>query len=320
MQNQYVQPDKVINYSPPEIGRSIQISFFLHKPENIFSPTLSSKKNALLIYDANLDDAKVKLTLSILRRSIKRVTAYKLNYGPKDLTGVKKIWNEMIKVHPEVAIALGGGTTCDLVGFASSCYHRGLDHLFFPTTLLSMVDASIGGKTGIDFGRIKNSIGHVHYALESYCIFPFSKTLEYEELISGFSEVIKAGMLFDENLIKLIEELPSKFSLTQGWFNAVTKGAELKARISEKPFSQRSKLLYGHNIGHGIETYNTTHRRHGDCVAIGMNYELAIGVVANLIDKNVWERQNQLLKKFKLPTLFPKEIDFEIVKKKDAEV
>jgi 3-dehydroquinate synthetase len=95
-----------------------------------------------------------------------------------------------------------------------------------------MVDACIGGKTGIDFGGVKNSVGHVHYALESYCIFPFLKTLKYQELISGFSEVIKAAMLFDGDLLKQIQKLPIKFECSRDWFIAVSRGAELKAMLS----------------------------------------------------------------------------------------
>jgi len=308
--------DKIITYSPPELGKSIEVSFFLHEPKEINSQVLGLKNNALLVVDGNLDKTKVDLVLSLINKYVKKISVYKLDCGSKDLTRVRKIWDKMIQAHPDVVIALGGGTTCDLVGFAASCYHRGLDHIFFPTTLLSMIDASIGGKTGIDFGGVKNSIGQVHYALESYCIFPFLETLKYEELISGFSEVIKAGMLFDEKLIQLIEKLPPTFKISYSWFVAVSRGAELKAKISEKSFSQRSKLLYGHNIGHGFETLDSIHRRHGDCVSIGMNYELALGVVANLVNKDIWNRQNRLLNKFGLPVFIPKITNFEKIKKK----
>ena len=309
------EPDKSIIYLPPELGKSVRVSFFLDEPKKINSQILGSKQQVLLIVDDNLDQGKISTVLLLLKKQVKQISIYKLNYGQKNLSRVSKIWDEMIRVHPDVAISLGGGTTCDLVGFAASCYHRGLDHIFFPTTLLSMVDACIGGKTGIDFGGVKNSIGQVHYARESFCLFPFLKTLEYSELISGFSEVIKAGMLFDERLIRSIEKLPEKFSLTDDWLVVINRGAELKAKMSEKTLHQRSKLLYGHNIGHGFETLNSLHRRHGDCVAIGMNYESALGVVMGLVDRSVWQRQYNLLQKFNLPSHIPERADFEQIKK-----
>lgn len=310
------QPDKNISYSPPELGKTIEVSFFLQEPKEIHSKILHNKKRALLVVDSNLDNAKIDLVLSLLRKDVEQVQIYKLEYGAKNLSRVKKIWEAMIQFYPDVAVALGGGSTCDLLGFAASCYHRSLDHIFFPTTLLSMVDACIGGKTGIDFGGVKNSVGQVHYALESYCIFPFLESLNYEELISGFSEVVKAGMLFDENLIQQIEKLPKKFSMSKDWFTVISRGAELKAKMSENPFSQRSKLLYGHNIGHGFETLNSTHRRHGDCVSLGMNYELAIGVAIGAVDNSVWERQQNILKRFGLPYKLPKRTNFEKIKNK----
>ncbi|MDR2410492.1 MAG: 3-dehydroquinate synthase [Bacteroidales bacterium] len=310
------RPDKNILYSPPELGKTIKISFFLHEPKEIQSEILSGKKRGLLVVDGNLDENKINLILFLVKKYVEEVEVYKLKYGEKNLNRVKQIWQSMIRFHPDVAIALGGGTTCDLVGFASSCYHRNLDHIFFPTTLLSMVDACVGGKTGIDFGGIKNSVGQIHYALESYCIFPFLQSLDYGELISGFSEVVKVGMLFDGDLIQQIEKLPKTFSFSRDWFSAISRGAELKAIMSENQFSQRSKLLYGHNIGHGLETLSSTHRRHGDCVSIGINYELAIAVVVGKVEKNIWERQQEILKSFGLPFKIPERANFEKIKSK----
>ncbi len=310
------QLDMGISYLPPELEQTVEVTFHIHEPKEIYSNILSKKKRALLVVDGNLDENKVNLVLSLIKKYVDQVQVYKLEYGEKNLNRVRKIWAAMIQFHPDVAVALGGGTTCDLLGFAASCYHRSLDHIFFPTTLLSMVDACIGGKTGIDFSGVKNSVGQVHYAIESYCIFPFLESLTYAELISGFSEVVKAGMLFDEDLIQRIEKLPTKFTLSKDWFSVVSRGAELKAKMSENSFSQRSRLLYGHNIGHGIETLSTTHRRHGDCVSIGMNYELAIGVFLGEVDETTWKRQQRILERFGLPLRIPERTNFEKIKSK----
>lgn len=302
---------KTIKYIPTELNKLVQVDFYQDIPKNISSQLLKNKHNPLLIVDKHIDKKIVKRIQKIISDCTHNITTYFLDSSEKKLDRVIDIWDQMIDLHPDVAIALGGGTTCDLVGFASSCYHRGLEHIFIPTTLLSMVDANIGGKTGIDFGKVKNSIGSIHYAVESYSFFSLLRSLPYDELISGFSEVIKAGMLFDNKLINDICLLKDHFQLDREWLSAISRGAELKARLCEQPMTDRSKLLYGHNIGHGVETYGNTHRRHGDCVSIGMNYELALAVIGGIVERNVWEQQNSLLRKFDLPTKLPADISIE---------
>jgi 3-dehydroquinate synthase len=123
-------------------------------------------------------------------------------------------------------------------------------------------------------------------------------------------------MLFEEELLAKIEKLNSTFSMTDEWFEVVSRGAELKALMSEQLLSQRSRLLYGHNVGHGIETYDDTHRRHGDCVAIGMNIELALAVAGGLVDRKVWHRQQKILNKFNLTDRLPIGMEFSKIKDK----
>lgn len=295
---------KRISYVPPEINKEILVDFYLNYPKEIDSKVLKSKTRALLVVDPNLNDDRVEKIVKLIKYYVPLIKVFKLNYTGKNLESAEKIWDQMIDFRPDVAIAFGGGTICDLVGFTSSSYHRGMDHIFFPTTLLSMVDACIGGKTGIDFKGVKNSIGQVHYSRESYCFFPLLDTLDYNELISGVSEIIKAAMLFDSELFNLLEKISSTFAISEEWFEVVSRSSQLKAKMSERPFSERSKLLYGHNIGHGIETYDDSHRRHGDCVAIGMNYELFMAKEAGIVSQDMWVRQNMLLKKFGLPFKF----------------
>ncbi len=312
MQNQ----DKKISYLPPEWGKNVIVNFYKNLPAKIDSSALKDKEQVLIVYDETLPKEYLRAVEEIIAEYKVKAKAMPLDPSGKSLQKVNAIWSSMIAVHPDIAIALGGGTICDMVGFASSCYHRGISHIFFPTTLLSMVDASIGGKTGIDYRHVKNSIGMIHYAQESFCFFPFLKTLDYPELISGFSEVIKAGMLFDSQLISQIEKLHGSFQIDNKWFSVISRSAELKALMSEKPLSERSRLLYGHNIGHAIETYDHTHRRHGDCVSIGMNMELALAVVAGIVEMETWNKQHTLLRKFKLHKDIPQGINFKTLKEK----
>lgn len=303
----------VIRYTPPEIDKEISVTYFERVPDAINSKLLPNKNKILLVADANLGVSKIRLVTKLLQKHVKNVKLLELPFRGKNLDQVKTIWESMVAEHPDAAVALGGGTTCDLVGFASSCYHRGFEHIFIPTTLLGMVDACVGGKTGIDFGGVKNSIGRVHYAVESYCILPFLKSLPDDELKSGISEIIKAAMLFDASLFKQLGNVSKIFEPSKEWLEVIAKSAGLKAKMSEQPLSQRSKLLYGHNIGHGLETYDHKHRRHGDAVSIGMNYELAMAVCSGIVKQEVWKKQSELLRKFNLVNTFWKGIDLNIL-------
>lgn len=183
-------------------------------------------------------------------------------------------------------INLGGGVINDIGGFSASCFKRGIDFIHIPTTLLSMVDASIGGKTGIDLDNIKNEIGIFRFPIIIIIDFFYLQTLSYREIISGKAEILKHGLIYDKNLwIKLKNKNIKKKHV---WNTEIFASIFIKQNIVKKdPFEKkglRKILNFGHTLGHGIESYflieNFTFL-HGEAIAIGMLCESWLSYIIN---------------------------------------
>jgi 3-dehydroquinate synthase len=194
----------------------------------------------------------------------------------KNIRTCEKIWNELSKQNADrksLLINLGGGVITDTGGFCASVYKRGIDFINIPTTLLAMADASVGGKTGIDFNLYKNQIGVFAFPKAVFINPHLLKTLPKRELVSGFSEVIKHGLIADRsywNAIKGIKDLKETGS------NLISRSIEIKNKIvTDDPFEKgiRKTLNFGHTIGHAIESASlrtTKPLLHGEAIAIGM--------------------------------------------------
>ncbi len=272
-------------------------------------------KSPIYIVDENLPLEYVQTVKKITGFSEKN-TVY-VNTDKKTLDRIEKIWNNMVSTVPDVVIIIGGGTICDLGGFASATYQRGIPRVLFPTTVLAMVDASIGGKVGIDFGEVKNSIGALHYPILTINYLQFLKTLNKEEYNSGFAEIIKAAVLYDKSFFEklyLYRKKPRGESKEE--LEVFFTSSKLKANVCEAKSKKKISLLYGHSVGHAIERYESTHLRHGDCVAIGMTIEGAMACVLGIWKKEEWEKQQELIESFDLPTKLPEYINLEDLSKK----
>lgn len=212
----------------------------------------------------------------------------------KSLTTLEQICTQMLENNADrnsLLINLGGGMISDLGGFCAATYKRGISFINIPTTLLAMVDASVGGKTGVNIGRFKNQVG-LFADPESVLIDPvFLKTLPPRELISGYAEMIKYGLIFDSEFLK---ELMSGHPLTkEDWLPVIQRCIELKEEIVAKdPKEQglRKVLNFGHTIGHAIESYSLENERnpllHGEAVALGMMAELYLSCKKTGLDMN----------------------------------
>jgi len=196
----------------------------------------------------------------------------------KNLQTVQRIWKALMKYHADrnaLLINLGGGVITDLGGFAASTYKRGIKFINVPTTLLAMVDAAIGGKTGIDFGGAKNQIGTFAEAEEVLVDPVFLSTLPRREILAGLSEMLKYGFIADANLLHANLEKYQDFILRAG---------EIKREIVEKDPTEkgiRKILNFGHTIGHAIESHCLTTDLpllHGEAVAMGMCAALWLSV------------------------------------------
>jgi len=186
-----------------------------------------------------------------------------------------------------VLINLGGGVVCDVGGFAASIYKRGIDFINVPTTLLSQVDASIGGKVGVDLDGLKNYLGVFKNPAAVYIDPSFLTTLEQKEVIAGYAEVIKHALIADNEYLGRIREhdLGVGPQSMESWKAIIEQSVNIKNRIvTEDPREEgvRKALNFGHTIGHALESFylgTDTPLLHGEAVAIGMVCELYLSSV-----------------------------------------
>lgn len=221
----------------------------------------------------------------------------------KNIQTCLKIWQAMtdhaLDRHACV-IVLGGGVLGDMGGFCAATYKRGIDFILVPTTLLAQVDASIGGKLGIDFNHLKNHIGVFRQPALTLLDEAFLRTLPVEELRSGFAEVIKHTLISDDQMWR---EIAGKGLEDQQWTRLIEHSVAFKSRVTtEDPTEKglRKILNAGHTIGHALETYLLeTERRilHGEAIAVGLLAEGWIAKKEGLItDAELSEITSYLLK------------------------
>ena len=227
----------------------------------------------------------------------------------KNLTSVQFVWDFLLKhraTREAVLVNLGGGMITDLGGFAAATYMRGIRFVNIPTTLLAMVDASSGGKTGFDYKGVKNAIGTFTPPLATLIHLDFLRTLPAEELLSGFAEMLKHALIASKeewvNLLQLLqEELPHEQLV-----EALGSTGVLQASIAikEKVVAQdphetglRKILNFGHTVGHAIESAALEHNAlpHGYCVLWGMVAEVYLSVVKFGCPREVLQQLTQLM-------------------------
>jgi 3-dehydroquinate synthase len=233
----------------------------------------------------------------------------------KNLQTVSYLWKSFLENgldRKSTVIALGGGVIGDMTGFAASTYMRGIDWIAVPTTLLSMVDASLGGKTGFDLPEGKNLIGAFHPPKLVLADVQFLKTLPERELISGMAEVVKHGIISDPELFNLCNNGLdwAKDNLEE----IVKRAMAVKIKvIEEDPYEKgfRAALNLGHTVGHAIELVSKFNLRHGEAIAIGMAVEAKYSARVGLASRGVVEAIESVLKKINLPTQIPTELSKE---------
>lgn len=198
--------------------------------------------------------------------------------GNKNIGICTGIWEALSEMHADrqtVVVNLGGGVICDMGGFIASAYKRGIRFIHIPTTLLSQVDASVGGKVGIDLAGLKNQVGFFANPQAVFIDPVFLKTLSKREILSGFAEVIKHGLIADKEYWDVIRK--SDLGGENNWEPIIHQSISIKNKIvMEDPSEKgiRKKLNFGHTIGHALESFslegNEMPLTHGEAVAIGM--------------------------------------------------
>lgn len=238
----------------------------------------------------------------------------------KTLASVQQIYDVALRNYFERSstfIALGGGVIGDLTGFAAATWLRGINFVQVPTSLLAMVDAAIGGKTGVNHPQGKNLIG-AFYQPKLVAIDPnVLKTLPMREFRAGIAEVIKYGIIWDADLFNKLEQAKTIDSFAkidpELLQTILVRSAQVKADVvskDEKEVGIRAILNYGHTIGHAVESLtNYQSFVHGEAVAIGM---VAAGKIATVMGNWSIEeasRQDELIKKARLPYLIPPQLN-----------
>ena len=236
----------------------------------------------------------------------------------KSLTEFARLHDELIDhrmYRASTLLALGGGAIGDLAGFVAATYMRGIAWVQVPTTLLSQVDASVGGKTAINHPKGKNLIGAFHQPEFVLSDVKTLETLPSREIRSGLVEIIKYGMIMDTPLFDQIEtNLDAVLDLDVSiLIDVIARSCKDKAYVvgkDEKESGLREILNYGHTFGHALEALtNYDTYRHGEAVAIGMNCAAQLASNLCMLDLADWERQRNLLQRAGLPVNFSSEID-----------
>ena len=276
----------------------------MQMPELVFTKTISESlkqycslnqiKNAVVLCDSNTK----MYCLPLLSEFNFPVIECPSGEQSKSLEHVSFIINQLLSLNADRQthlINLGGGMVSDLGGFVASIYKRGIPFINIPTSLLAMVDAGIGGKTGIDFLNYKNIIGSFNHPKAIFISTSFLKTLPKEEFTSAWSEIIKTAAVANMELFQSIENNTELDEI-------IKQCALTKSKLVEIDFKDqniRQLLNFGHTIGHALESYHLELKKpihHGFAVAYGMLIELKIALYIGNISKDEFERIRELIK------------------------
>lgn len=205
----------------------------------------------------------------------------------------------------DAVIGLGGGATTDLAGFVGATWLRGVRTYLIPTTLLAMVDAAIGGKTGVNTAEGKNLVGSFHLPTKVFIDLDTLETLPRNDLIAGMAEVVKAGFIADPEIIDILMTDESATDPKSAAFaDLVERSVRMKEQVTAEDFKdlgRREFLNYGHTLGHAIEHAERYKWRHGAAVSIGMVFAAELAQLAGRLDEKSVELHRQVLGKLGLP-------------------
>ncbi|WP_330204544.1 3-dehydroquinate synthase [Cyanobacterium sp. Dongsha4] len=308
----------IISVNLPENSYSIHINTGGLNNIGEKASHLAIGKKILVVSNPEIFDYYGQITIDSLQNQGFEVNYHLIPAGEnyKNLESIAQIYDTALKCRLErnsTLMALGGGVVGDMTGFAAATWLRGINFVQIPTSLLAMVDASVGGKTGVNHPQGKNLIG-AFYQPKLVLIDPsVLKTLPEREFRAGMAEVIKYGVIWDKNLFEALESAQSIDSLNnfdEALLNDIlTRSCQAKADVvgqDEKESGIRAILNYGHTIGHAIESLtNYETFVHGEAVAIGMVAAGRVAVKMGLWTENEAHRQDELIAKTGLPTTIP---------------
>lgn len=261
--------------------------------ENLLNKESYSK--IFILVDENTNENCLPYLLSNLATDIEiEIIEIEVGEESKNIYTCLDLWHTLIELggdRKSIMLNLGGGVITDLGGFVSCTFKRGIDFINIPTTLLSMVDASIGGKNGVDLGNLKNQIGVIKEPTSVLILTKFLETLPANEMRSGLAEMLKHGLIYDK---KYWDKLKNLNNLNTDDLDVLIKESiEIKNKIVSEDLTEngiRKALNFGHTLGHAIESYfleseDKKSLLHGEAIAIGMILESFLSLKLNLISK-----------------------------------
>jgi 3-dehydroquinate synthase len=229
----------------------------------------------------------------------------------KTVAGAAECWDVCAAAglsRQDAVIGVGGGATTDLAGFIAATWMRGINVVQYPTTLLAMVDAAVGGKTGINTAAGKNLVGAFHEPATVLVDLDVLDGLPRPEIVAGSAEIIKAGFIRDPRILDLYEADPAAALDPRGALpELIERSVRVKADVVGQDLresSLREILNYGHTYGHAVEQHEHYRWRHGNAVAVGMVFEAELAHAAGLLSAAAVERHRRILTSVGLPTSY----------------
>lgn len=231
----------------------------------------------------------------------------------KDATVLESLWKQLGNAgftRSDLVVAIGGGATTDIAGFAAATWLRGIDWIAIPTTLAGMVDASVGGKTGMNSAFGKNLVGAFHSPIAVFVDSKWLETLSDRDFAAGLAEVVKCGFIADREILtllsgKTLSEVRSSKRLTE---ELILRSVNIKADVVGKDFKEgfdREVLNYGHTLGHAVELHSKYQLRHGEAVSIGLVYIAELAHLKGILSEELVGLHRSLLSRLGLPVTYP---------------
>jgi len=233
----------------------------------------------------------------------------------KNIETLNKVWNWLGAAgftRSDLIVGIGGGAITDLAGFAAASWLRGVDWIAVPTSLAGMVDAAVGGKTGINSDYGKNLIGAFHSPTAVLIDINFLQTLSDRDFSAGMAEVLKCGFIADPKILALAADhsVASLRKNSDVMAELIHRAVSVKAAVVSSDFKEsfaREALNYGHTLGHAIEIYAKYQLRHGEAVAIGLVYAAELAAARGLITATELDLHRTILVAYKLPITFDRQ-------------